>query len=361
MAPFVQRAREHDCAEYFNRLVVFDRKYVLSAVRGICTMPDNPLKLGRYTLYGATPDVVLCSGTDGRFTHTCTDPAMLPLFQRMTFAQKSVPDSFDGISVQEVLFLPKEGSLMPLSPLERDNASRIQAPRQMVIRDAATLAAVWAEHNAGKASPAPLPKVVFKNEMVIALFGGGGGSCHSVTLRSVRVSGDKLVAAYQQGDATKPGTVCIGLPATPMEMVVIDRSDAPVVFEKVQPDDVAFRPFDLAAPLAIEPRQVVVKDAASLTALLKDTYESSARPVVDFSKQMVVASYLGQTEHGGFSIDIGSIERIGGKLRVTTVVSTLGRYNQGAPVMESFLPVAIAVFDKSDAPVEFVTQISYSR
>lgn len=361
MAPFVQRAREMECVQYFNRLVVFDRKYVLSAVRGICRMPDNPLNLGRYTLYGATPDVVVCSGTDARFTHTCTDPAMLPLFQRMTFAQKSAPDSLDGISVQEFLFLPRDGSLMPLSPLAKENVSGVQAPRQMVIRDAATLAAVWAEHNAGKASPAPLPKVVFKNEMVIALFGGAGGVCRKVGLRSVRVSGDKLLAAYQQGDAATPGAACTGAPASPMEMVVIDRSDAAVVFESVQPDEVAFLSFERRAPLQKEPRQVLVKDAASLAALLKDTFSWAAYPTVDFSKQMVVASFLGQPENGGFSIDIGSIERIGGKLRVTTVVSTLGRNSENFPAMESALPVAIAVFDKSDAPVEFVTQISYSR
>ncbi len=361
MAPFVQRAQEMECAQSFNRLVVFDRKYVLSAVKGICAQPDNPLMLARYTLYGATPDVVVCTGNDGRFTHKCTDPAMLPLFQRMTFAQKSVPDSLDGLSVQEFLFLPREASLMPLNPLVKDSFSGVRAPRQMVIRDAATLAAVWAEHNAGKATPAPLPKVVFKNEMVIALFGGASGSCNKIGLRSVRVSGGKLVAAYQQDDAVPPGTACLAVSATPMEMVVIDRSDAQVVFESVQPDDVAFRHITLSAQLARQSRQVVVRDSVALAALLKGTSPTSDYPSVDFSKQMVVASFLGETENGGFSIDIGSIERVSGRLRVTSVVTTLGRHSQNFPAMESFLPVAIAVLDKTDAPVEFVTQVSYSR
>lgn len=361
MAPFVQRAQEMECAQSFNRLVVFDRKYVLSAVKGICPLPDNSLMLARYTLYGATPDVIVCTGNDGRFSHKCTDPAMLPLFQRMTFAQKYVPEVLDGMSVQEFLFLPREASLMPLNPLAKDSFSGVQAPRQLVIRDAATLAAVWAEHNAGKASPAPLPKVVFKNEMVIALFGGAGGGCNKIGLRSVRVSGDKLVAAYQQGDAVTPGTACAAVSATPMEMVVIDRSDAQVVFESVQAEDLAFRQFRLSAQLVRQPRQVVVRDSVALAALLEGTFPTSEYPSVDFSKQMVVASFLGETENGGFGIDIGSIERVGGRLRVTTVVSALGRYNQGFPVMESNLPVAIAVLDKTEEPVEFVTQVSYSR
>ncbi|WP_166890373.1 hypothetical protein [Massilia sp. CCM 8734] len=251
---------------------------------------------------------------------------------------------------------------MALSLLANDTATGIPAPRQMVIRDAATLATVWAEHHAGRVSVAPAPKVFFDHEMVIALFGGAGGACHKVGLRSLRVSGDKLVAAYRQADQATNGAACDGLPGAAMEMMVIDRSDAAIVFEALASEDVPFRQVVRSQFSAIgEARQLVIKDAQSLAALWKEHNPPGPLPGVDFSKQMVVAAFLGSRGDGSFSIEIGSIERIGGRLRVTTEERTLGRHSQLIPAAFGPRPVVMVVLDKSDEPVEFVSQIMFYR
>lgn len=351
--PFVQRAQENTCGQYFNRVFVIDRKYVFTAVKGGCAKP------AQYTLHGATPDVVICSNERAPVLRAedCSDPAMFPVFKRMTEVQQAGPDFVDGRSLQEVSFLPKDGSLLPLSPLARDTVSSIKEPRQVLVRDEATLAALWAEHNAGRDRVSFMPKVVFKNEMVIALFGGAGGRCHSVGLRSLRVSGGKLVAAYTQGDAGSSGKICAGQPATPVELVAVQRSDAPVVFEAVTPDNVAFSRIEVERRTQTRPaHQVVIKDAQALAALWKEQQQPAPLPSVDFSKQMVLASFLGEKTDSSFGIEIGSIERTGGKLRVTTIERVLNRHTQGDPAPSSVTPASLVLLERSDEPVEFVAQ-----
>ncbi|NHZ61698.1 hypothetical protein [Massilia genomosp. 1] len=82
---------------------------------------------------------------------------------------------------------------------------------------------------------------------------------------------------------------------------------------------------------------------------------------MDFSKQMVVAAFLGSRGDGSFSIGIGSIERIGGSLRVTTEERTLGRHSQLIPSAFGPRPLVMVVLEKSDEPVEFVSQIMFYR
>jgi hypothetical protein len=331
---------------------VIDRKYVFTAAKGSCGKP------AQYTLHGATPAVVICSNERAPVRREdCSDPAMLPVFSRMIEVHQSGPDFVDGLSLQQVDFLPKDGSRLPLSPLTIDTVSSIQAPRQMLIRDAATLASVWAEHNAGRIMASAVPRVNFKNEMVIALFGGAGGRCHGVGLRSLRVSEGKLVAAYTQGDGGSFNRSCADQPMTPMELVAVERTDAPVVFEAVKQDNVAFSRIEVAQRAQSGPtRQVVIKDAQALAALWKEQQQAGPLPSVDFSKQMVLAAILGGGSDATFGIQIGSIERAGGKLRVTTIERILNRNNPGTPAPESVTPFSVVLLERSDEPVEFVTQ-----
>ncbi|RSZ57193.1 hypothetical protein HF313_10080 [Massilia atriviolacea] len=354
MTPFIERARENECAEYVNRLYVIDGKYVTSETYGRCFG-----RARRNTLYAATSTAVLCSDypTFAEKASDCADPSAFPLFFSM-FGWSG--ERFSG-QRQEVFFLPKDGSRMALEPLTKDTMSGIQAPRQQVIRDAATFAVVWAEHNAGRPAPAPLPTVRFDNEMVLALFGGAGGGCRSVGLRSVRVSGGKLVAAYAQGDFSARGTACPAIANAPMEMVVLDRQDAPVVFEAVVPDDVPFTEVPIRAERTGVAKQLVIKDAQALTALWKELPETVPMPTVDFSKQMAVAVFLRDQSDSRFFVDIGHIERLNGKLRVTVHVGLAGRYNQAIPHTGGVFPTTMVLLDRSDEPVEFVEQLVRTR
>jgi hypothetical protein len=276
------------------------------------------------------------------------------------FGASSVPVP-PGRTMTEVFVLPKDGTRMALEALTKDPMSGIQAPRQQVIRDAATFAAVWAEHNAGRTAPAPLPKVRFENEMVVALFGGSGGGCHNVDLRSVRVGGGKLVATYAQGGVAGPGKACPTVVTTPMQMVVLDRQDVPLVFEAVTPDDVPFTKVEIRAEQPGIVRQIVIKDSQALAALWKELPPMVPMPKVDFGKQMAVAVFLGARSDSRFFVDIGNIERLGGKLRVTTHVGIPGRYNERIPNAAGVIPATMVLLDKSDEPVEFVEQIVRTR
>lgn len=48
------------------------------------------------------------------------------------------------------------------------------------------------------------------------------------------------------------------------------------------------------------------------------------KPVIDFSKQMVIASFIGQQSHGGYLVRIGHVDDSGPKLNVTVMVTIPG-------------------------------------
>ncbi|MDQ1833441.1 hypothetical protein [Massilia scottii] len=358
ITPFVQRARQSTCGQYYNRLFVVGEKYVFAGQNGSCDA--NP---EREVLFGATPDSMLCTSYYGRLggKESCADPMHTGLFEKLGGMQTSPKLLPAGIKTEEIFFLPKEGSRLALTPLAQDNASAIKTPRQLVIRDAATLAAVWAGHTGGSASPAARPVVHFENEMAIAVFGGSSSACVEFGIRAVRVSAGKLVAEYEQRSAP-PGSACAKPDSAPMQMVMLDRSYASVTFDKVAPLRVAFKPIDGYRKSQMHERtQLVIKDAQGWAALWKRHSGTAPLPDVDFSKPMVLFATTGDRPVEAYRLAVSDVERIGGKLRVSTVEKTMGRYSMGPAPAAITNAWAAVVVERSDESVEFVEQLSYYR
>lgn len=229
---FVAKARAEPCSDIRSRLLVLDTRMVLWDRAGSC--PDNA---SAQVLFGATVDSVLCSASDtiAGPVVSCKDAADRALFdtlrKNLDRADLGVAGTF---SVREVAFLPAEGAVLAFDALASAGMSAIVAPKQVLVRDAAAFAALWQQH-AAAINPAPaLPKVDFSTHMVIGLFAGTSGGCHDISLQRVFVSGEALVAEYQEHDAPV-GAICIAAQTSPMQLTVLRRSEATVTFRRLGP------------------------------------------------------------------------------------------------------------------------------
>lgn len=230
---FVARARVEHCSEVRNRLFVIDNRLVLWDRAGNC--PDNA---NAQVLFGANVDTVLCSAGDSIAgpVVSCKNASDRALFDTL---RKNLDRADLGIggtySVREVSFLPVEGSAIAFfDTLASAGMSSILAPRQVVVRDAAAFAVLWQQHAVG-INPAPaLPKVDFNTQIVIGLFAGTSAGCHDISLQRVVVSGEALVAEYQEHDAP-PGSACIAAQTSPMQLTVLGRTEAAITFRRVAP------------------------------------------------------------------------------------------------------------------------------
>lgn len=355
VAPFVQRARETQCGQYSNRLFVANKQYVFSAAEGTCASTAE-----QYVLYGKTADEKLCSLNVDDLRRAvkrgCIDAALYPLMDKLMSMQQRGDTVREGTLLEEIRFLPKEGTRLPFYSLTQKSNSGVETPRQQVIRDAATLASVWSGPVDKNMSP-----VNFETEMVIAVYGGNSGSCGQFGIRAVRSNGAALVVEY--GQETVPvGTLCTLAINTPMQLVVVDRIDVPVTFSQVAPQAVALRTLEPSNAQTYGERQrLVIKDAQAWAALWKQHIQLGALPDIDFTKQMVVAAFAGGKPSGAYGLHIGGIERLGGKLRVTVIESAPGRYSRSMATTSLTNPVRLVVINRSDEPVEFVEQMSLYR
>lgn len=99
--------------------------------------------------------------------------------------------------------------------------------RNVVVRDEAAWASLWAEH-AG--SEHALPKVDFKEQMVIGVFRGPKPStCHGGGVGSVSFQDGKLQVGVVDS-VPGPGVFCGMMIVHPAHLVIVKRSEAPVEF-----------------------------------------------------------------------------------------------------------------------------------
>lgn len=361
VTPFIEKARTEACSDVRNRLFVIDNKMVLSDRAGNCA--DN--SYGQ-VLYGASVDNGLCSASDSIAgpVASCKDEASRVLFDTM---RKNLdrPDLGLGAghSVKEVFFLPAEGTGLALGELAKASTSAISTPRQLVVRDAAAFEALWREHGAN-ALPAPaLPKVNFATHMVIAVFAGAKPGCHEIRIQRVLVSGARLVAEYVERDIN-PFAVCIAAQSAPMHMMAVPRSDAPVEWRAIAGlpfTELAFTSYSYRSG---GPLQTVVRDEASWASLWAahatlavpgfDPSQAAPRPAVDFSRNMVVAVFMGSQPNGCYGTRIDGIYRSGGKLQVAVLNSVPG--DSSICTMALTSPAHMVQVARSEEHVEFHVQ-----
>lgn len=101
-------------------------------------------------------------------------------------------------------------------------------------------------------------------------------------------------------------------------------------------------------------QNVVIRNAADFSALWANHMSNRVPvpdlPVVDFSQKMVVGVFAGQVNHGCGSVSLHHVRNDGARLTVAYSAST-AMPEVCTMVMGS--PAALAVVERSDAPVEF--------
>lgn len=111
--------------------------------------------------------------------------------------------------------------------VEPNLRSQVTTERNVVVRDEAAWATLWAEH-AGK--DVALPKIDFSKQMVIGVFRGLQPSgCHYTGVDGVNFEHGKLNVHYVDS-VPGPNIACIAIVVYPAHLVVVNRSEAPVEF-----------------------------------------------------------------------------------------------------------------------------------
>jgi hypothetical protein len=227
LADFLAMAREASCTENRNRLFIIDGKQVLWDHAGNCADASY-----EQMLFGARPDAVLCSNGDtiAGPRMSCPDAASRSSFETIV---KNLDKADFGLGsahkVERVDFLPKAGTRMPFERVASDSLSGVAQKKNLVIKDEAAWARLWAEHTAGR-TPAPeLPKVDFTNRMLVGVFLGDTGNCRTIGIPRV-VAGTASVKVEVDERTLQTFAVCPAMMTQPMEIAAIDRSDIPVEF-----------------------------------------------------------------------------------------------------------------------------------
>ncbi|NHZ61691.1 hypothetical protein [Massilia genomosp. 1] len=357
--PFIKRAQTATCANMSNAIYLIDKKDVLTVQSGDC--PDNGTRIELTSLASGAK---ICSSTStiAGLKTECANPAMVDDFKFMANSAGSwgfVDNIGRGHVAQEVKFLPANGLSVDFKTIASDRFSGVATARNVVVRDQAALEALWAEHSATR-SPAPaVPKVDFRTEMVIALFGGNDSACASFGVRRAAAVDEHLVIYYERKDPD-PAMMCIAVVANPMQMIVVPRVNAVVDFVKITTLEVPFTEVyrtDYANTQGLQ--NYVIKDAGTMSTIWRKVTTGEAPPLVDFTKDMVVAVFGVGGYSGCFSSKIESVYREGGKLHVSSVNYSPGPTFAAACTAAFTNPVHLVKIPRSDEPVVFSSQSRY--
>ena len=371
-ALFVARAQQAICADRSNQVFLIDKKYALLARSGNCGDAAYA-----YELFGATPDVPLCSKADSIAgpQSSCKDDVLKALFDTMT-ANLGKADLGLGAShqVQQITFLPRDGTAVEFVIASADGFSGVHQARQIVIKDQATLAAVWREHS----GPAPggagandavndavnnangvglprigaMPVVDFSTSMVIAVFAGDTG-CRQFGIRRIHTANGRLLVAVENRDISSVA-LCVAVVSSPMQMVVVPRSDAGVDFIAFSDERLAYATLPTprgAHAMTAGERSQLVKDQAAWIALWQVNGGTEAAPALDFSKKMVAAYFLGARPNLCYGLAVSGVFRANGRIGVG-LVESIGGLSTICPAAIGF-PYVMVVLDRSDEAVEF--------
>jgi hypothetical protein len=348
---FQAMAREAICTENRNRLFIIDGKQVLWDHAGNCADASY-----EQVLFGARPDTVLCRNADSiaGARLSCTDTAARSMFETIV---KNLDKADFGLGsahkVERFNFLPKAGTQMPFERVAMDSFSGVAQKKNVLIKDEASWARLWAEHTAGR-SPAPaLPKVDFTSKMLVGVFLGDTGSCRTVAIPHV-VAGTISVKVEVDERSLQTFDVCPAVVTQPMQVVAIDRTEIPVEFVPAAGAPLRFQTLSLTSQSKVEEvRNVVVRDAEAWARLWQYHAPDAPMPPIDFDTTMVIGVFMGPA-NPCYATSIAGVTREAGKI----VVQKLDR--QPPPdvmcAMIATSPAHLVAIERSDLPVEFATE-----
>lgn len=349
---FVALASAASCANLRNRMFVIDQKQVFWDKAGSCADASFDL-----VLFGSAAKTVLCSLSDsiaGPKT-TCNDEQFRTMFLTMT---KNLDKADLGLGsahqVQQLVVPPGASTALAFSALA-PHLYYGTAPANIVIKDATAWAKFLEDGKIRKEDGANL-SVDFSNQMVLGVFFKTANNCSISQILKLRSNGQKLIVDYTDQErisaqSCDPGS---NLASTPMSLVVVNRFDLPVEFVNVNAAKIGINVLDVKANSGVQLAQnLVVKDVATWTTLWTqhDNNVGAAVPVIDFSKRMVVAIFLGSKSSGCYAIKDVTIWRSGGKLNVAHLDRVPGSLELCTATMTA--PAYLVELDRTDDAVEF--------
>lgn len=219
-------------------------------------------------------------------------------------------------------------SNLTLETVEKGGDSGIETRQERVIRDNATWQQLWENHTAGHSDPPPAPAVDFSERMVLAIFKGQSpDGCHRAEIREVTEAdnGSYVVdGAYFKAEAA----ACTLAITYPFHMVTVPADEDPVVFQMTDragegsqdeqegngAGNVTWSTLDRGSQSGVEDqRQVAIHDQVAWEQLWENHTEGQQpapdRPEVDFSTEIVVAIFKGQSPDGCHGAEITNVTR----------------------------------------------------
>lgn len=352
-AEFVTMARSASCNDLRNRLIVIDEKQVLWDRAGNCS--DNGYA---QKLFGSSSKTVLCSVSDsiaGPRTE-CSDEKLRDQF---TTIVKNLDKADLGLgaghTVRAVEFLPASGTVLATESIGSAVFSGVTSARNVVVKDKAAWASLWAETHKYQSSAPALPEIDFDSKMVIGVYQGEHpNACHYARITKVAVDGDKLVVNYSEHD-NLIAMMCIQAISSPYHLVTVARTNAAVEFANITANKLYFQDVHRSNVSGIDTAQnLVIKDATSWASVWeRHAGKGNKAPEIDFTRNMVIGSFLGQQANGCYDTDIVNIDRSGDKLNVTVRNTVPGP--RVVCIMMMTAPAHLVVLERVEGKVEFST------
>ena len=256
-----------------------------------------------------------------------------------------------GIAVGEPH--PQAALAHDYSVLSATAYSGVTTARNVVVRTEAEFRQLWSEHTSNR-QPAPeLPKVDFGKKMVVGLFVGQlPHGCGTVALHHASHAGARVTVSYEA--STAQGEVCAAVMGSPAVLAAVERSEAPVEFVTSSSAPVALQTLLKDGNSGVKAaKTAVVRDETAWAALWAEHGKEARAPAVDFSRNMVVASFLGGQTAACNDLTLLDARRAGKVVTVQRVVMEPGEDVMCIQAMTS--PVHMVLMEKSDDQVVVAT------
>lgn len=349
---FVALVNEAPCPAGGNQLYVIDNRYVFWERGPTCQ--DQVLRL-----YGRTPNDLQCIHSEsvtGPYTN-CNNAAVRRIFDTI-LANRKAPDLGLGprLGVIKLDLQVAEGVNVVFETVVKEAFSAIHTRREVVIRDAAAWAKLWAEHTAERSPAPPLPQVDFSTHILVGIFAGDLRGCHEFDIRRVNVVGGRVVVGFEDRDITAQA-ICIAAITNPVHIVAIPRFNAEVAFAQIAPNRLEFTTIDRTSYSGVEePATVIVRDQATWVNVWTQ-HAGTTRPVpeINFSTTMVVAVFRGLLPNGCYATEITDVYLLGPVVNVARVDTEPSP--EAVCTLAVVTPAHLVAVPRSDQPVTLSAEL----
>jgi hypothetical protein len=199
------------------------------------------------------------------------------------------------------------------------------------------------------------PQVDFATREVLAFYRPGSAApCATQGALVLWDSGDSITHHFKD---VKPADCAPATKPAHYQLVTVARTAKPFhgltayTYQPTGVSSIAFRLLPGGILWGGKPDTAVAKDAASYATLVQDAFPNGNAPAVDFSREMVLAAFLGSQSNGGYGISVSAVQDEPDGLRVRLSVK---RPRPGAIVSTaSTAPFVLVAVPRTDKPVRF--------